>query len=186
MIAPSDCTALVLAAGRSQRYGDDDKLLAPLHGRPLVAHITETLSQMPFGRHLAVVSNDAVGEICAGHGFETLRVAAGRPLGRSLAAGLDAIRHAGQVLVCLADMPFVTRDHIEALLSAAGGDTVVATGAQAYRGPPALFPLSARERLDSRLDEGARPLLEGAVLVAASPAITADMDTADDFARFCR
>src|SRR3546814_1183356 len=57
MIEPEAVALILLAAGRSTRFGVADKLAAPLHGRPLVQHAANTLSPIPFGRHIAVCSS---------------------------------------------------------------------------------------------------------------------------------
>ena len=69
-----DIAVLVLAAGLSHRYGEGEKLLAPLAGKPLALHIAETLAAMPFHRKLAVCkeAGDELGRGLAGLGFQVL------------------------------------------------------------------------------------------------------------------
>ena len=42
----NDLVAIVLAAGRSTRMGNDDKLWADLNGAPVIAHALRTLSTL--------------------------------------------------------------------------------------------------------------------------------------------
>lgn len=184
MIAPKECVAIVLAAGRSTRYGSADKLLEQLDGKPLARHIGKTLSRIGFGQHIAVVAHPEVGDIFADLGFNVTPVEANQPMGASLEAGLGAIERAEHVLVCLADMPFVTADHLEALLETGDAALVVATGGPHYRGPPMRFPLSRRSMIEGAKDQGARTLLSEAILVQASSALVADIDTVEDMARW--
>src|SRR3546814_20377947 len=57
MIEPEAVALILLAAGRSTRFGVADKLAAPLHGRQPVQHAANTLTPIPFGRHTAVCSS---------------------------------------------------------------------------------------------------------------------------------
>ncbi len=84
------------------------------------------------------------------------------------------------MLVCLADMPFVTAAHLR-LLMAAGGN-LVATEAEGVRSPPAVFShsiLSALTQLTG--DGGARHLLRDAVVIRATPEMVRDFDLPSDF-----
>lgn len=53
----ADISGLVLAGGRALRMGGIAKGLAPLHGRPLLAHVVERLA--PQVAHLAISANRA-------------------------------------------------------------------------------------------------------------------------------
>lgn len=50
-------TALVLAAGRSRRMGTQ-KLLLPLDGKPVIAHVVDQLLRSPVDRVLVVIGED--------------------------------------------------------------------------------------------------------------------------------
>src|SRR3546814_17898790 len=65
MIEPEAVALILLAAGRSPRFGVADKLAAPLHGRPLVQHAATTLSPLTFGRHIAVCSSSLLVDFAA-------------------------------------------------------------------------------------------------------------------------
>ena len=54
MIAAEEVVLVLLAAGRSERFGPADKLAADLLGRPLGLHIVSTLAAVPFRARLAV------------------------------------------------------------------------------------------------------------------------------------
>ena len=50
-------TALILlAAGLSERFGDEDKLLALLNGKPIIQHAIEAAKGINYRHRLAVVS----------------------------------------------------------------------------------------------------------------------------------
>lgn len=185
MSAPEPIVAIVPAAGLARRFGSD-KLLAPWHGKPLAAHIAETLQAMELGFRIAICprGNRARAELFTRNHFEIVwndDPEAG--LGPSL--GLGARRAielgAGSMLVCLADMPNVTVAHLERLVAALGPGGAVATEADGIRTPPAIFAaarLPALTRLGG--DRGAKSLLADAATVAATAELVRDIDTAAD------
>ena len=46
--------AVLLAAGTSSRFGEEDKLMATLRGKPMAAHVLETVASMAFAELVAV------------------------------------------------------------------------------------------------------------------------------------
>ena len=52
----SRVAALVLAAGRSTRMGDTNKLTLPLRGKPLVCHVVDALYQTSVSEIVVVTS----------------------------------------------------------------------------------------------------------------------------------
>jgi molybdenum cofactor cytidylyltransferase len=186
LIAPAEIVAVVLAAGRSMRFGGD-KLLHTYRGKPLAAHIAETLAAMPYGHRIAVcpAGDDERSAVFVSCGFGILAnddPAAG--MGRSLALAARAAmgRSATALLVCLADMPHVTADHLRALIAAGDAADAVATEADGTRGPPAIFRSTLFPRLGSLAgDSGARELIRSAAVVTTSPHIVRDYDTPEDF-----
>ena len=183
MIAAERVAVVLLAAGLSTRFGVGDKLAAPLDGLALGLHAARRFASLPFVAKIAVVGED--GPDFGSSGFETVvnpdpGAGQSRSIGLGLAAALRCAPDA--VLILLADMPFVTIAHIEALLAQLDADhPVVASTDGAHPSPPALFaPSSFALLADLTGDTGARALLRTATLVAASPAELADVDTPDD------
>lgn len=183
MTAARRVVALVLAAGSASRFGSD-KLLHPLHGRPLGAHIAMTLANLPLAARLAVCpAGSTRGDLFRPHGFEIV----GNPqpeqgMGTSLALGAQRAMalDADALLLCLADMPFVTADHLRALL-AVDAEAVVTETAD-LRSPPAAFARTLLPELALLAgDRGARHLLTSAATVVAEPAMVRDFDTPADF-----
>ncbi len=172
----------VLAAGQGTRFGSD-KLIADLAGRPMGLHVAEMLDEMPFGWRLAVCSKGAaLLQQFSVAGFKTIENSAPE-LGQShsLHLAVEAARATGAkaLLVVLADMPFVTRGHIERLLAA--GDGIVGSTAGHRPMPPALFPRDVWPLLLATSgDAGARDLLRDAVLVHAPASELRDIDVVAD------
>lgn len=176
---------LLLAAGQSRRFGAQDKLLAPLAGRPLVAHALAA-ARLPGARmRLAVVAAPEVADIARQAGFATLSLPPGGAQADSLTAGLAHLRKAGitRLLVVLGDMPWVQAGDLRALLALAGDQAACVT-CDGVPGPPAVFPQGMFDAL-ARLsgDRGAGALLRqipDARRLALPPARLRDVDTPGD------
>lgn len=181
MTAARRVVAVVLAAGKSSRFGGD-KLLRPLKGKPLAAHIADTLTTSP---RYAVVPPQSPerAALFAGRGFAVIEnpdaeQGMGTSLARAAATALPLDVDA--MLVCLADMPFVSRAHLDALLAVDAH--VVATEAAGVRSPPIVFARATwPELLTLTGDHGPRHLLRSAATVEADPAMVRDFDTPEDF-----
>jgi 2-C-methyl-D-erythritol 4-phosphate cytidylyltransferase len=118
-------SAVVVAAGRSQRMGFD-KLLTPLGGRPLLLHTLERLQQTEVPAEIVLVVRpgseaemEAVIEPLRSQG--TIRmVPGGAQRQDSVQAGLRAVSDASEyVMVHDAARPFVTKELIDVVLAAA-------------------------------------------------------------------
>lgn len=185
MIEAERVALVLLAAGRSKRFGAADKLMADYLGRPLGLHVVVALEAVPFRERVAVVSDtklDLSG--CGYHIVHNDDPAAG--MGRSLRLGVEAACRGGAeaVLIALADMPRVTATHIYRLLDRAEGtDAIVASSDGVAPRPPALFGCAHLETLlRSEGDMGARELVRHGHHVVTSPAELADVDTAEQLA----
>ncbi len=88
---------VLLAAGRSARMGGGDKLLAPLAGRPVLAHSLAALAACDQIAHVVVVTGPAnraaVAQLARSHGGGKVRALArgGAQRQDSVAAGLAAL-----------------------------------------------------------------------------------------------
>lgn len=185
MIAAEDTALVLLAAGRSDRFGDLDKLEQPYLAEPVGMHVVTALAAVPFRARIAVVSGTTLD-----YGARGYRVVQNpRPedgQGRSLGLCLAPVRESGAkaVLIALADMPRVTAAHIYRLLeTATGEDAVVASSNGEHPTPPALFGAAHFDFLEALTgDEGARRLVMGGRHVVTSPAELVDIDTPEQLA----
>lgn len=186
-----EMAALVLAAGRSTRFGPENKLLAELEGRPLVAHVVAAvqaagLAPLLVTGHEAEAVRAAVPMLRAVHNPDYAE-----GMATSLRAGISALpATVGAVLVLLGDMPRVKASTLRALIAAAQtpGVKAVVPAYAGRRGNPvllkrALFPSIMALHGDS----GARKLLDAAgdavlVLEVDDPGVLADFDTPEALA----
>ncbi|HKH16402.1 MAG TPA: nucleotidyltransferase family protein [Solirubrobacteraceae bacterium] len=171
---------LVLAAGAGRRFGGT-KQLAELGGRPLIEHALSALGAL---ERVVVVLGARADEVRAGadlRGAELVvctRWAEG--MSASLRCGLDALAGAEEVVIALADQPFVTPAVVERVRSARGP-----AARAVYDGAPG-HPVVIRRPLLDRAgelsgDAGFRDLLDGVAEVeCADLADPRDIDTRDD------
>lgn len=179
---------LLLAAGRSTRFGAENKLLTPFRGQPLAAHAAEAMATVPLDHRLAVVADPAVAALFGG--FEVLTVSdPDAPQSASLALGARRAVELGatRLLVALADMPLVDAKLMGAVLDRGtdAGASAATDGTRAM--PPACFSgplIEALTKLSG--DRGAASLLANLPadrLVAVPPDMLVDIDTAADLER---
>lgn len=160
----SDLVGILLAAGRSRRFGSD-KLLHPLSdGTPMALASARALRAV-LPHTVAVISagNEALAALFAAHGIETaVAEHADLGMGASLAAGIAATAHARGWLVALGDMPFIqprTIAHVADELRK--GARLAAASYEGQRGHPVGFSGHYRDHLVMlRGDQGARSLLQ--------------------------
>lgn len=181
MTALSDVAVAVLAAGRSERYGAD-KLMVPFGGIPLGLHIGKTLSTLGFGWRLVICGKESpLRHSYSELGFTVVENAApenGQSHSLHLAVRAAQATAVRALLIVLADMPFVTSEHLEKM---GASHHLTASSDGRVPMPPALFPRALwPDLLSMRGDSGARHLLTNAQLVNASANELRDIDVPQD------
>jgi molybdenum cofactor cytidylyltransferase len=183
---------IILAAGESSRFGNENKLLSPLDGTPVIRRVADVALESPLGEVVTVLGHDAdaVAEALGGLPISTTYNAdytAGQST--SLRCGVDVGRRSGwdATVVLLGDMPFVNPTTVERLVETylSGAGSVVAPQCDGRRGNPVLFDRSLYERLCSVSgDRGARELVgahPGTVRVPTNDrGVLRDVDTPRD------
>jgi CTP:molybdopterin cytidylyltransferase MocA len=177
---PPATAGLVLAAGEGRRFGGP-KQLALLDGRPLIEHALAALSGLD---HVVVVLGARAEEIRARADLGRAEVLVctdwADGMSASLRRGLSALAGADEVVITLADQPFITTA-VVARLRAVPGPAARAV----YDGSPG-HPVVVRRRLLDRTaelhgDAGFRDLLDSAAQVECSDlADPLDVDTPGD------
>ncbi len=181
---------ILLAAGRSERFGAKDKLAHDWRGKPLVRHVADRLAAMPFAAHLAIVTPDNATRFpdCF---EEAVNKDPARGLSHSIALGIGALaeRDLDACLIALGDMPLVPRQHFAALVDAleTADNAIVASANGGRAQVPALFAAKHFAELAQLAgDNGARDLLSTATTVHCAPDLLADFDRPEDFARYAK
>ncbi len=184
MIAVEKTVLILLAAGRSQRFGDvGSKLDQPFLGKSLGLHVAVALEDMPFQDRIAIVDGGKLDY--RPFGFRQIHNEhQGKGISESVRLGVEqAIAlDADAVLIALADMPRVTASHIHRMFDATEGlESVVASSDGIEPKPPAIF---GRDQLDSLLrlegDAGARDMVKRGRHVVTNAAELIDVDTPEE------
>jgi len=186
--------AIVLAAGRSSRMGDQ-KLLLPFSGKTVIAHIVEQLL------------SSTVDEVHVVVGYQRKRISrelSGRPVSivynsnyksgmlSSARCGLrDLPRQCRAALVALGDQPSITSKLIDQMLQsfAATGKSILVPLHKGKRGHPIIFSKVYFSEVLKRYNSvGLRGLLHAHPddvfeLTVSSPVVLSDMDCPQDYRR---
>ncbi len=191
--------ALLLAAGRSQRMGAQNKLLIRLAGETMIARAAKQIKAAGIAPIVAVTGHeaDAVRAALAGSGVSFAHnpdYAQG--LSGSLRAGLKALPDdVDGVLICLGDMPDIKAAHLQKLVAAfdpVEGRAICVPTFHGKRGNPVLFGAQFfTEMVALAGDSGAKHLIgEYADQVCEVPmqdaAVLLDLDTPEAMADYQR
>lgn len=193
---------IILAAGQSRRFGEQNKLLAHFAGEPLVVGLVRRASAVRFtGVKVEIMvvvagSTDPVAVALADCGLERLPLIVSNPhaadgMGSSIAAGIAAL-HAtiSAAVIVPGDMPLLSAAFIERLIAAFMADgrhrpahPVSADGTQLS---PVIWPRSMFDKLCALTgDTGGKSLLRALDplrIMVGEPHELVDVDTPDDLA----
>ncbi|HUF63376.1 MAG TPA: XdhC family protein [Verrucomicrobiales bacterium] len=186
--------AIILAAGRSRRMGSA-KLLLPLRGRPVIAHVVAAIPRCSVGRIFVVLraGDRAIPDALAGQ--DIIYVTNPDPEGDMLSSvrcGFRALPvECEAALVVLGDQPGITPALVETIVAAraSSGCSLIVPRGPAGRGHPLLVGMEHREEVLTCCDGvGLRGLLAShptGVWEVAAPETMAliDMDTPEDYAK---
>jgi molybdenum cofactor cytidylyltransferase len=182
-------SAIVLAAGKSERMGSP-KALLPLRGKTFLSNILDSIAQSPIEDTVVVV----------GHHRAEIEPIVPQParvifnphyeqgMITSLQAGIRALRQeTSGALLFLVDHPLVESTTIEALLAKFAPHRIVLPVFAGRRGHPVLFAAEIlQEILALTVSQGANIVVrkDPSRVVEApvnSPGILVDVDTPEDF-----
>lgn len=155
-------SAIVLAAGKSSRMGEN-KLLLPWNGSTVIRHIVDVLACAPVAEVWVVTGFEAdllqsalEGAPCRlAHNpdFES-------GMASSIATGVRAAPEADGYLIALGDMPFLKSELVLRVVKRAAKDRIVVPRFKDRLGQPILFGAEFRgELLTLHSDKGAKVLL---------------------------
>lgn len=139
-------SAIVLAAGASQRMSGQNKLLLPLGEKTIIEHSVDHLLQSKVGEVIVVLGHEAeaVRSVLSDHEVAfAINPRFEHGLSTSIIAGLRAAaKSARGFLISLADLPLVTFAEINLLIQCfveAGRNSIVAPVYRGRRGNPVIF-----------------------------------------------
>jgi molybdenum cofactor cytidylyltransferase len=191
----NDVAAIILAAGRGTRFGDEPKLLALWNGAPLVRHVAEAAAGS-VARPVIVVTGHRSSEVEASLDGLELRMVSNpsytEGLSESLKAGFRALPdHARAAIILLGDMPLVRTGLIDTLIDAwreMGQPPALIPTLNGRRGNPVILSRVLETQIAGLTgDSGAGQILRARSGVVEYPvddnAILQDIDTTRELAR---
>lgn len=185
---PEGTTGVVLlAAGLSSRF-EGDKLSADFNGKPLCAWAAQACEAAGFAKRVIVVAERTCIQPDRSEWDVVLNPHPEEGLSSSIRAGVAAAAaKCDRVVLALADMPFVTADHLRRLADETG--TVFTRQNDGRPGVPAGFPSRDFGRLLSLSgDRGAAAVAgnNAKIVEPSTPGMLSDVDTRADLVRFAR
>lgn len=154
-------TAIILAAGRSSRFGSQ-KLLAPFRGEPMIRHVVKTISAAGLEECILVYADEqvkaAVPDVRCVHNPDAVQ-------GQSTSIRLSVSRSDPETdgyLFLMGDQPFLSSETIRTLLAAfhASSKSIVVPVYAGKQGAPVVFAGRWRaELLALQGDTGGRQIM---------------------------
>ena len=186
----TDVSVIVLASGASNRFGGADKLLAPLRGKPLAQYVADSIVGVEVKNRYLVAPRQSFGlhQLYEKLGF-TVVVNPAPELGQGSTIGVGVkaalLENPSGIMVCLADMPFISAKIFSDLASAIGAsDAAICETTEGRVSPPALFSKEAAGKLMTLSgDIGARNLIDklpAVVRLKVDDALLQDIDTPEE------
>ncbi|MEE1657719.1 nucleotidyltransferase family protein [Microvirga sp. CF3062] len=191
----SGVAAILLAAGRGTRFGEEFKLLAQVGGKALVRHVAEAAVHSSINPVIVVTGYSA--EAVRAELQELPVQIVHNPffadgLSTSLKAGFSALPlEARAALMLLGDMPLVSASLIDALVAGwheSGEPAALVPTLNGRRGNPVVISRDLQAAIESLSgDVGAGPFLRGRPDVVEWPtadnAVVQDIDTKEEFGK---
>ena len=183
--------AVVLAAGASTRFGRT-KQLEEYEGQSLAAGAVRKAESVCGERSVLVTGKDwqEVAASCEPlAGYFVINDSYEQGLSSSISCGVRSVAEsADAILLMLCDLPLVTVEHLEKLVTAwtEAPYSIVASEFEDTLGPPIVFPKGDFETLMQLSgDRGARPIIDAngdRVLAIACEEAAFDIDRPEDLA----
>lgn len=132
---------VLMAAGRSARFGAENKLLAQFRGQPLYCRAMDAVP--PDCETVVVTGYGEIAAEAARRGFRVVwndQPEAGAS--RTVRLGTEALAACSGILFLVGDQPLLRRESAERVVACfrAHRDTICAAAAAGRRGSPCLFP----------------------------------------------
>ncbi|MBO1908952.1 nucleotidyltransferase family protein [Microvirga sp. 3-52] len=191
----SHVAAIILAAGRGTRFGDELKLLAQIGGKALVRHAAEAAVGSLVDPVIVVTGYRSNEVEAALHGLPVqilYNALYAQGLSTSLRAGFSALPPTTRAaVILLGDMPFVKADLIDTLVAEwreRGEPAALVPTLDGPRGNPVVLSRDLQAMIeDLSGDVGAGSLLRKRSDVlewpTTDPAVAQDIDTREELAR---
>ena len=190
-------SAIVLAAGLSQRMGDNNKLFLDFKGKPLVAHVIDQVAQSNVHQVILVTSEISIEKIQAleiGDSQIIINPDYQRGMTTSIQAGIENSSDKNEgYMICLGDLPLIQTETFNFLIESfseefrKNKEIITIPTFQGKKGNPVIFSSAYRDKILAHTEpEGCRGIIEehqkqANQVKVSDPGILNDVDTEEDY-----
>lgn len=155
---------ILLAAGNSRRFGQENKLLYSVNGKTMFEGMFEQVMALGCGSVIVVTQYEEIAEIVCSHQANVVyNKNPEEGIAASMRLGVLAESGAKAWLFCVCDQPYLTAESLEGLIDCylSGGKGIAAMACGSHMGNPSIFSeIYEEELLALTGDVGGRQIIK--------------------------
>lgn len=155
---------LILAAGGSSRMGDENKLMMPFQGKPMLNHVVNASLNSNLTQTFVVVGHQSseIKNLVQSDDIQCVENEQWETgMASSIVAGISQLKQFDGFLILLGDMPLVTPKLINEIIVHGSADKIVIPIKDGLHGNPVFFGSKFRDELLTLYgDSGAKKVIQ--------------------------
>jgi len=155
---------LILAAGCSSRMGDENKLMMPFQGKPMLNHVVNASLNSNLTQTFVVVGHQSseIKNLVQSDDIQCVENEQWETgMASSIVAGISQLKQFDGFLILLGDMPLVTPELINEIIVHGSADKIVIPIKDGLHGNPVFFGSKFRDELLTLYgDSGAKKVIQ--------------------------
>ena len=155
---------LILAAGCSSRMGDENKLMMPFQGKPMLNHVVNASLNSNMTQTFVVVGHQSseIKNLVQSDDIQCVENEQWETgMASSIVAGISQLKQFDGFLILLGDMPLVTPELINEIIFHGSADKIVIPIKDGLHGNPVFFGSKFRDELLTLYgDSGAKKVIQ--------------------------
>ena len=159
---------LILAAGGSSRMGDQNKLMMPFQGKPMLNHVVNASLNSNLTQTFVVVGHQSseIKNLVQSDDIQCVENEQWETgMASSIVAGISQLKQFDGFLILLGDMPLVTPELINEIIFHGSADKIVIPIKDGLHGNPVFFGSKFRDELLTLYgDNGAKKVIQDNLL----------------------
>jgi molybdenum cofactor cytidylyltransferase len=159
---------LILAAGCSSRMGDENKLMMPFQGKPMLKHVVNASLNSNMTQTFVVVGHQSseIKNLVQSDDIQCVENEQWETgMASSIVAGISQLKQFDGFLILLGDMPLVTPELINEIIFHGSADKIVIPIKDGLHGNPVFFGSKFRDELLTLYgDSGAKIVIQDNLL----------------------
>ena len=159
---------LILAAGGSSRMGDQNKLMMPFQGKPMLNHVVNASLNSNLTQTFVVVGHQSseIKNLVQSDDIQCVENEQWETgMASSIVAGISQLKQFDGFLILLGDMPLVTPKLINEIIFHGSADKIVIPIKDGLHGNPVFFGSKFRDELLTLYgDSGAKKVIQDNLL----------------------